>query len=94
MVVAMAVLRSMMPVSMRLLCSDLYFQLLFHLQFVLLLPPHLLVAAYLLLAAKPLEVEQQLLQPWHWHAQFSPCHTRHWTVYPENESYTLAYEPP
>ena len=61
MAVAMAVLCLMMPVPN----SDLYFQLLFRVQFVLLLLPHLLVAAYLLLAVRPLEVEQQLLQLWH-----------------------------
>ena len=88
MAVAVAVLCSLMPVSMILLHSGL----LSRLQFVLLLPPHLLVAAYLLLAAKPLEVEQQLLQPWRSRVRFLPCHIHLVTVCPETELCIPAYE--
>ena len=94
--VAMAALYSMTQASMPL--SGSYLQLLLHLHFVLLLavlPPHLLVAAHLLLlAAKPLEVEQQPLQLWRWHAQFLPCHTGLGTVYLESEPCILACAQP
>ena len=88
MAVALVALRSLMPVLMILPCSDSYYPL----QFVLLLPPHLLVAAYLLLAAKPLEVEQQLLQPWRSRVQFLPCHIHLATVCLGTELCILACE--